>query len=47
MDITEDDYNFLPVWLAPAQRVRPARVDMHRYGSYGRCEDAPCCGCCW
>ena len=25
---------------------RRPRADMHRYGSYGRCEDAPCCGCC-
>jgi hypothetical protein len=29
-----------------ARRGQPCAPDMHRYGSYGRCEDAPCCGCC-
>ena len=39
-----EDAADLPVWEAPAPRVN---YGFHNTGNArGRCEDAPCCGCC-
>lgn len=40
-DYTEEPEND-PAIIAAA---RAARVNVHKY-LHGRCEDAPCCGCC-